>query len=287
MDLGDVLYVNRWRLAWDELVRGGFFASICTVTTVYSIGIILNKTVQIDFVLIAFLMTLIIYFYNFIGELKEDMRDNLQEMQKIEKNKRIYLIFLILLVIFLITLIILYANYTSKIFALFFLTLGILYTVFLKKITQKVIGFKDFFVVISWNLLTPFFVIYHSYNFTVAVFILMLFIMTRDIVNATYSDIKDIDVDKKNHLQTIANVLGKDKLIMILHFIGMLGVIILIFAVFKEFFPRYALVLIIPIIISSISIEYAKKTSNFTTLFLDSESNFWLLFLLGAKYLWT
>lgn len=278
--------MSRLHLVWNGLVRGGFFASVCTVTTIYSVAIILNKSVKIDFVVIAFLMTLIIYLYNFIGELKEDMRDNLKEMQVMEKNKKLYFIFLLMLILLLIGLITFYANFASKIFALIFLVLGLFYTIFFKKITQRVVGFKDFFVVISWNLLTPFFIIYHSYNFIPAVFILMIFIFTRDIVNATYSDLKDIDVDRQNHLKTIANVLGKEKLILLLHFAGVFGVLILIYAVFQRIFPIYSLVLIIPIFITSLFIEYARKTSSFTTIFLDSESNFWLIFLLGAKYLW-
>lgn len=271
---------------WAEFVRGGFITSLCTVATIYSVAIILNKAVKLDFIFIVFLTTLTIYFLNFIGELEEDMRDRPLELKSIKKHRNFYYFLIILLCLINLILIFTYANSLSTIFILSFIALGIFYTFGLKKLTEKILGFKDIFVIIAWNFLTPFFIVYHGYEFSTAVWILMLFIFTRDWVNANFSDLKDITVDQANGLKTFAVVFGKNKLILSLHLASIMSIILLIWGVYSGYIPVYSLSLIGGVLITAIFVQISQTIKNYSTTFVDSEAFFWILFLLLAKKIW-
>lgn len=273
------------KLIWDDFIRGGIFTSISASALIISVSLILGKSIKNDFILIVFLLSVIIYFFNFIGELKDDFIDNRKEYLIMKNRKNFLLATIIFLTISSLYISLRLANTYSFIFILVFLSFGILYTLGLKKITNYIVGFKDIYVTICWNLIIPFFLIYHSYEINSSILFLMAFVFSRDLLNVSYCDIKDLEVDKKSGLLTFANVFGRNKLLGILQFLNIISIAILIIGTSLQLVNSIALYLLIPIILTGILIETSRRKNNFSTLFVDIEYTIWLLVLSLAKNL--
>jgi len=271
------------KLAWDELVRGGFFTSVCALATLYSFSIISGKSVTPVFALIVFLITISIYFYNFIGEVNEDLRDDHEEQKYVKKHKFLYYLLIGVSIVLSLYLVLKFGSTLSIYFTFIFIILGILYTKGLKQLSKIIPGFKDIFVILCWNLLAPFFYIFHSYQFDAALLVFMLFALSRDWVDANYSDLKDIRVDKNDGLKTFANILGVNKLMNSIYISSFISVVIIVLGTSFNFFPNFALILILPIISTLIFIMISRKIKNYSTLFVDSEAFLWLILLYFLK----
>lgn len=271
------------KLLWDELVRGGFFTSLCALATLYSFSIIAGKPVKPVFALLVFLITISIYFYNFIGEIDEDLRDDYKEQSYVKKHQMLYRVLIGISIILSFYLVFKFGSILSIYFTFIFIVLGLLYTNGLKQFSKIVPGFKDIFVILCWNLLAPFFFTFHSYRFDLPLLFFMLFALSRDWINANYSDLKDLRVDENNGLKTFANTLGVRKLIISIYISSFISVSIIVTAVTLNYFPRIALFLILPVFLTLIFILISRKVKNYSTLIVDSEAFLWLLLLYFIK----
>lgn len=276
--------MKKINLIWDTLVKGGVFTSLSAVALIYSVSIILDKPIKISFLVIVFLLSIIVYLFNFIGELKEDFQYEPDEFRKIKKSRSLVWVVIWISIFLSIYLAFTLGNHLSFSFVLIFLGLGLLYTLVLKKVTYFITGFKDIFVAICWNLVIPFFIFYHGYAFSSTVYWVMAIVFTRDLVNASYCDLKDMEVDKKAGLKTFAQVLGIPKIFQFLKFGNFISVAVLLISVFLGLLPVSSLVLLIAFIITALLIHRSKIHSSFSTIAVDSEYFVWVILMLLVKY---
>lgn len=268
------------KLVWDDFIRGGFFTAISASALILSIAKILGWMIEWHFLLLVLLISIIIYFSNFIGELKEDFLDATDEYRVMRKRKPVLLIFVVLLTTTCLVLSMIWANYLSTIFIVCFLALGILYTLGIKKLTKRVIGFKDFYVTICWNLIILFYLLFYQYSLTTSVIIIIFLVLTRDFINVCFCDIKDIVTDRKNGLLTLANILGKKKLLLYLQLLNVISILIVFFGVYANYLPNTTLILIIAFVLTAIFIKIADLRKNFSTATVDAEYTIWIILML-------
>ena len=154
-------------LIWNEFVYGGHLLSLGAVSIVYTASILLDIRITWDFLLVVYLGTESVYLYNRFKEYEVDFLTNPERTEHIKKYVK-YIPFIIFLMTFSAIVIVVYFNKISAlIFGLLLFFGGLLYSKFLKKITRKIIGFKDFLISFLWATLVIFLAYYYffSWNF--------------------------------------------------------------------------------------------------------------------------
>ena len=277
------------KIAWNEFVYGGHLLSLGLVSVVYTISLILSIKVTLDFLLIVYLGTESVFLYNRYKELKIDFLSNPERTEHVKRHiKEIrFIVFLFPLILFII--LIYNKNFPGLIFAAFLILLGFFYSKFLKKITQKIIGFKDFFVALIGGLLVFFLMIYYAEPINPAFFLFFIFVFLKCFVNTTFFDIKDIEIDKKMGLKTLAVVFGQDKLIRILGVITILTMMPLIIGVYFEILPILSLALFLTVPYTFLyfeQLENKKIASSFLyNVIVDGEFLFWPIFVFLGNFI--
>lgn len=273
---------------WNEFVYGGHLLSFGAVSIVYTASILLDIRITWDFLLVVYLGTESVYLYNRFKEYKVDFLTNPERTEHIKKYVK-YIPFIIFLMTFSAIVFVVYFNKISALtFGLLLLIIGLLYSLFFKKITEKIIAFKSFFVSLMWSLLVLFLAIYYSAPINLALFLFFVFVFLRWLINTTFFDIKDIETDRQEGLKTLAVVLKQSKLWQLLSIIAILAVLPLIIGVYLRVLPISSLMLFLTI---PYTFFYFKQLENknispyfLYNVIVDGEFIFWPFFILIGKH---
>jgi len=87
--------------------------------------------------LIAYLVPLVVYSYNYYEELEKDMATNPERAGHLSKKIKLYPVLFGVYMSLLLLLLLLYANYVFTIFILILLSCGILYTIVSKTLQSR------------------------------------------------------------------------------------------------------------------------------------------------------
>jgi len=254
---------------FSKMLKMGVFTSLCAPAIILSSAIILSKPVSIIFLVIIYFAALLIYVADYFSE-----------------NKKGPFIFLFLGSVGIIPIVItlLTANAKSFFFLLLIIFLGIAYPYFFKKFTDRILGFKDIFVAICWNLIVPFYFIFNNYVFSLSLLFFLVFLFLRTLVDISFCDIKDIKEDKTKGLKTFAVYFGKEKMIVFLQILNFISILILFLGMLSKIFPNFTILLLLPVGLSIWQISKSKYNSNFSTILVDLEFFLWPLVLyLGTE----
>ena len=276
---------------WNEFVYGGHLLSFGAVSIVYTASILLDIRITWDFLLVVYLGTESVYLYNRFKEYKVDFLTNPERTEHIKKYVK-YIPFIIFLMTFSAIVFVVYFNKISALtFGLLLLIIGLLYSLFFKKITEKIIAFKSFFISLMWSLLVLFLAIYYSAPINLALFLFSVFVFLRFFVSVSFFDIKDIKTDKQEGLKTLAVVLKQSKLWQLLSIIAILAVLPLIIGVYLRVLPISSLMLFLTI---PYTFFYFKQLENknispyfLYNVIVDGEFIFWPFFVLSGNFIFT
>jgi len=275
---------------WNEFIYGGHLLSIGAAGIVCLVMILLEKWPDWQILLIAYLISQIVYSHDHFKKLEIDLITNLERVRHLQKFIKYFPLIFLSYIIVLLILLFFFANIKTFFFILFLMIGGILFTTYFKRLTKKISGFKSFYTTIFWT--TGIFLPLFYYSFFPNLFFILLilfFFYLRFFIGTSFSDIKDMEVDTKEGLLTLAVVLGKEKLINLLKCLNLLTAIPIIIGVHYNFFPVYSLMLVFSI---PYSFYYLKKAEekNVNTAFLynvivDGEIIVWLFFIIIGKAL--
>ena len=276
---------------WNEFVYGGHLLSFGAVSIVYTASILLDIRITWDFLLVVYLGTESVYLYNRFKEYKVDFLTNPERTEHIKKYVK-YIPFIIFLMTFSAIVIVVYFNKISALtFGLLLLIIGLLYSLFFKKITEKIIAFKSFFISLMWSLLVLFLAIYYSAPINLALFLFSVFVFLRFFVSVSFFDIKDIKTDKQEGLKTLAVVLKQSTLWQFLSIIAILAVLPLIIGVYLRVLPISSLMLFLTIPYTFFyfkQLENKKMSPSFLyNVIIDGEFIFWPFFVLSGNFIFT
>ena len=106
-------------------------------------------------------------------------------------------------------------------------------------------------------------------------------------MGAMFSDIKDVEADKKDGLKTFAAILEPRKLFVLLWLFIMLALLPIFAGVYARLLPNYALMLVLVIPYNFLMFKASQK-KNVNTSFLysvafDSQLIWWFVFVLFGK----
>lgn len=239
-------YIALLRNIKNEFIYGGYLTSLGCPAFVLSVAILLNSTIDLPVLLISYLTPLIVYSFNYYGELEKDMASNPERAVHLSKKVRLYPLILGIYVLLLALLLVFFANYIMMTFVLILLFCGIFYTILFKDLTKQVPGFKGVYIASVWALAGAFFFNFHySLSWDFFSVLMFLFIFLRGIINVTFFDIKDLASDSAQGLKTLPVILGREKTLTFLHVLNIFAFVPLLAGVYFGLVPVFALALVV------------------------------------------
>lgn len=235
-----------FRILENEFVYGGYLTSLGCPAFVFSVSVLLNTSIDWPILAIAYLTPLIVYSYNYYGELEKDLATNPERALFLRKKVGLYPFILGAYILLLGLLLVEFANPVMIIFVLILLFCGIFYTVLFKDMTRDIPGFKGVYIASVWALAGAFFFNFH-YELSWGLFsvLIFLFIFLRGIINVTFFDIKDISSDAARGLKTLPVLLGRERTLAFLHLLNVFAFIPLVIGVYLGIIPLYGLSLLV------------------------------------------
>jgi 4-hydroxybenzoate polyprenyltransferase len=275
---------------WDEFIYGGHFHSIGVSCLIYSVSITIGKPAPISLLVIIYAGIHSGYLFNRYKEYEIDEKSNPNRTKHIGKyNDKIPAI-ICSLVVLMIILLILYGNLKSIVFSFCIFLIGILYSIIVKKYTNKIIGLKNYFVALSFASLLFLYSLYTNSIIGTSLLIMFVVIALRVFSNTIFFDLKDIESDKKEKLKTFPVFLGINNSYTFLNFINVISLVPVIIGVILGFLPIYSLslVLLIPFVLFYLDLSHKKPSvlPTISYLYADGEYILWLLLILVFKFSW-
>lgn len=275
------------KFVWDEFIYGGHLLSLGAVSIVFTSAMLLGINITIDFLLMIYLIIYIIYLYDRFKGFKQDSLTNCERSKHIKKYVKYIPVIISSSLLIIIGILFYFGNQASLFFGLFLIISGLLYDSFFKELTQKIVGFKNFYVAFEWALLVIFLAIYFSFPLNLAVLLLFIFIFLRLLINTIFFDIKDIKSDKERNLNTIPILYNKNKILNCLHIINVFSLFLIAIVVYKNIFPVSFLSLSIFYFYSFFYIQKAKSKSvninKLSCVMVDGEYLFWSVVLFSSN----
>ena len=275
-------------IIWNEFIYGSHWGSLNAIAISISIILILNINCKWEFLLISYLLTQCIYSYNHCKEMEIDSISNAPRVEHLKRFRNILPLLTGLYGVLFFSILIYFGNKESIFFGGFLLILGLLFTVIGKKISKKIVGFKSFYTALAWALLIVFTTVYHSYSMDSKVIILLIFVFLRLVINTSFSDIKDLEGDRKNNIFTLPMIFKNVKnWLTFLHFLNILSFIPLLFGIITGIIPNYTLFLFFTFFYSFYYIHKAKNEdinkNSLYNVIVDGEYYYWpALLLIGS-----
>jgi len=250
------------------------FTSLGAIAEIVAVSLIFDIKISILFLVLVTVLISIIYCWDFYQEYAP-------QLNKFHQTSTLSAI--IILIASYIILVSFINNLLIVACFSILLVASLFYDKFFKRITKNVLGFKDVFVAICWNLLILILFLSSSASNPNTIILFLIFVFTRDVSNISYCDIKDISNDKKNELKTFAEILGINKLVHSLMITSLISIIIIVVGVHFELLPVRAYALIAPVMITSLLILFSHKTRRYSPTNVDFEYFIWLLFVLISR----
>ena len=135
---------------YNELIYGAYYIALTSVALVLSVYLLLNQEINLLSLMISFLITLIVYSFNFQYETGTDINSNQDKVRFLVERKKLFPYILIIYCIILTFLLIISANFGFIMFIIIILFGGLLYTLVFKVLTGSIPGFKSIYVTAMW-----------------------------------------------------------------------------------------------------------------------------------------
>lgn len=272
-------------IIWNEFIYGSHWGSLNAIAISLSAILLLNASIKWEFLLISYLLTQCIYSYNHCKEIEIDSISNVPRVTHLKRYSNVLPLLTAFYGVLFFSLLIYFGNKESIFFGGFLLILGLLFTIIGKKISKRIIGFKSVYTASAWAFLIIFTVIYHSLSINSAVLIIWIFVFLRLMINTSFSDIKDIEGDKKEKLITLPMIFkNTSNWLNFLHLLNIISFAPLLLGILLNIIPMYGLFLLFTYFYTFYYLQKAKikdidKNSLYNVL-VDGEYYYWPILLL-------
>lgn len=274
---------NTMSWLWKEFPYGGHLQCLGALSVIFLSSLLLNIPLSWDIFLVTYLIFYPVYIYNRVKETAADALGNPQRTQHVIHSKKVLWPLFWACVIGALFLLIVFSNLKGILFGMFIFVFGILYTEFFKKLTRYITGFKNFYVAGVFALFAFFPNLYYGLLFSPSFWkeagILVLFMFLKNVVWQVFLDIKDIESDKQQGLRTFPILLGREKILRLLPFLGLIATI----PVF--FLPRFFLSFFLVFPLNWYTYSLAKRGNYNGYTIASFEMIFWAIILFSVQKL--
>jgi 4-hydroxybenzoate polyprenyltransferase len=225
-----------------EFVYGGYLSAMASPLMLISIWILMDKPMDWQILVIGYLITLLVYGYDYHKGLGADSISNPERALVLEKKARLYPLALAFEALLLLAMLVVYVNRAILIFALVIGLGGAVYTIALKGLTRVVPAFKNVYTSLIWASAATFMpALQYSTGLTLFVVLIFNFIFLKCLVNVIFFDIKDIVSDGTKGLKTIPALIGKKRTVRLLYVLNVLTITPIVIGVYLGVMPMFTL----------------------------------------------
>lgn len=262
-------------LLWKELIYGGHLTALGAVSIVLMTTVLLGLKATWECFIIIFLASEIIYLYNRQKEIDRDFLSNPERTKYLSKYNRHTRLLIFILSMVLVVILIITTEISLLIFGSVIVSLGLLYSVFLKKITKNILAFKNFLVSFCWATIVIFVALFYSYHYILSVFLIFIFVWISVFVQEVLLDIRDKRSDRREGLLTLPIVLSKRLLFRVLFMLTILAGIFIFYGIYFHLLPACSAILffIIPynLFLLNENINKTNSKPRYLELLIDGE----------------
>ncbi len=228
-----------------EFIYGGHLVSLGAPAYVLSVSMLMGIEPLKGLLLITYLMPLIVYNYNYFGEMDLDESTNPERVHYIKSKMVVYPYIIVAYILILVAALCLYANWGLIEFASILVIGGILFTIVLKDFTKKIPLFKNAYTALIWAFGGTFTLVFYM-SLPVGWFFILVFafMYMRSIANVIFFDLKDMEGDTARGLKTLPAMVGKKRTIQFLYVFNVVGFIPLLAGVYIGAIPVFGLALL-------------------------------------------
>ncbi len=270
-----------------EIVYGGHLLSLGGVSIAFVSALILGIASTLEFHFIVYLGFQAIYLFNRYQEFSDDRLTNPERTDHLQFIYRWIPVVVCLWLMIFFAVLIYFEKKAAFYFQAFTISLGLLYSVFLKKMIGRVPGLKGVFVAACWSTAIIFLILYYERPFTWAVLLLIIFTFLRWFVNTTVCDVKDMEDDRRKGIITLPIFIGLEKLIVCLKVITLVSALPILVGVYLKLLPPLAgwLLFTVPYSFYYLHRINRNKNDSFTyNVIIDGEFILWSVFIVIGTY---
>ena len=274
-----------------EIIYGGYFAALSGPAFIITSSIMINVSISLPLLIISYIIPLMVYSYDHYRDMDKDKYTNLERATYFHKKSNIYPYLMIIYVLTLSIMLLLFSNLSMIYFILILIMGGILYSVGLKNLTQKVPAFKNIYTTLTWSLAGTFSIMFfYSLELNPIYLLLFLFIFMKFLPNTIFFDMKDRKSDLKEGLKTVPVILGKPGTLKLLHMLNILAFIPLFIGIYLDIIPLFAVIMEIFYFYSVYYLNKASKAKDkelrmVSYTFADAEFMVWPVVLVMGQFL--
>lgn len=235
-----VFIENILHFLFNEYVFGGHMAGTALMGIILTFSFINGDPLNLDLLLIAYFVPLIVYSYDHYKDLEEDKSTNPNRVAYLEKKAKYYPYIIGTYVTILIALIFFGDQSVIEMVSFFAIIIGggLIYAVFFKNFTKYIPAYKNIFVSLEWGLAAAFLlIIYNDQGITAFTILVFTFILLKYFTNTIFCDLKDIEPDREKGLKTVPVLIGFNKTIIALCILSVITLMPLIFGVYYYILP--------------------------------------------------
>ncbi|MGB9978795.1 UbiA family prenyltransferase [Methanobacterium sp.] len=223
-------------------------AGTALIGIVLTFGFINCYPLDLNLLLIAYFVPVIVYSYDHYRDIESDKLTNPDRAQYLETKARYYRYIIGTYIAILIALI--FFGGQSIIEMLVFFTIiiggGLIYAVSFKNFTKYIPAYKNIFVSLEWALAATFLLmIYNNQTITAFTILVFTFILLKYCTNTIFCDLKDIEPDREKCLKTVPVLIGFNKTIIVLCVLSVITLLPLLFGVYNQILPACTLLFVI------------------------------------------
>ncbi len=275
----------------NEFIYGGHWLSIGGSAFAISIMLMLNIVFKFELIFIVYLLCLIVYNFDHYISIEQDSVDNPNRTNHLRKYQKFFPLILTIYGSLFLGLLSYFGNFQSLLVGILILVIGLLYSIGLKKLTKKIIGFKNFYTSFSVSMLVILVSFHIGLNLNLLAIIVFVFIFLRLMINSSFCDLKDMKSDKKKDLMTLPIYLGREKILSLLHVLNIISILIIVVSVILKILPLYTIFLALSFPCVLYYLNKAKNPrvdlENLSSGLVDGEFILWPLLLIGGQSLIT
>jgi len=256
--------------------HSNLYLSFATFLSAFSTSLILSAPLDFKIPFILFCGVFSFYLMNRYWELKEDELTYPERSHFIKNKKKIILA--LILIFYGCTIFLTYLKSLNAIFSLFFVTfLLIFYTLRIKgKRLKDIFLVKNLIISFAWAFIFTIFFITESLNINKEFLIIFFFLGAFTFINTVIFDMRDIEGDKKNKIQTLPVKLGLEKSRKIIFLINFFLTIVSFLIWMYNFLP-YSFIIFFTSIYLYLPI-YLSKNERKLNLVADILGDGWIIF---------
>jgi len=275
----------------NEFVNGGHLLGINCAFIGLAVMFIFDFSIRWEIFLLLYLLTQAVYGFDYYFDLKNDSVSDNDRVDYVQRTKKFYPYRLGLFTGSFLLLLLYFGNFLTIIIGLVILLLGIGYSIYFKKLTQVIPGFKNIYVASTVSLAIVFTALFYQNVLPFEILFFTVYATISYYMNCSFCDVKDMVSDKKQGLKTLPLVLGKQRFFMFLIGVNTVSLFMLISLLFLQVLPLYFAALIGFNILWYLVIYKGMQPDidyhRFSSRIIDSMEIFSFLFLFMGKTMMT